>query len=519
MFVARRVAQRAAAKALREWRFSSQLAAVPSNGPHPHILHVRGERVLRMRVRGEEIPSTPQDALAMVRAVERRFGRVAIYQFIRDGEISTRYQFSAYLAFADPDTYSRVPKDAPTAMSVNVPQKPHILSGGLGLSDLTSYLDRKDWTENDLAAADALDHENLPEEGSRTILFEVEHFAARFHNTPVFRYQPPPPRPNMTFLMQNFVRWGGFAPKESLPEPPTITRSDLYFGSETVDHPRMRQQLLQWHVLLATHRNKSPSHLPLVKPRGTNAPAFDDPSMEELSLSHARAASSEPDTPASTTDPLPSALPWMSDVAADRDPVPTSDVTSASSRFPSLTATPPSPSPTSIVEEESTPQLASTSPIPPPPTTPLISETTPLPFSPNASPEEASPSPASPRKASPPSKPADPPVTARSQRSATATAATAARRNDARNARVVMQKVKQPESVAKAAPPPQPAANVQQVSTKKDQPGASAEKKKKKKAKQGSSKQSEETASPTIEVEERTSGMTSRLRGMLRGWL
>jgi hypothetical protein len=77
--LARRVGQRAAA--LHACRYSS--ARAESSAPHPHLYHVLGERMIILRSMDSEFVSSPVDALAIVRAVERRFGRVAEYRFHR----------------------------------------------------------------------------------------------------------------------------------------------------------------------------------------------------------------------------------------------------------------------------------------------------------------------------------------------------------------------------------------------------------------------------------------------------
>jgi hypothetical protein len=62
----------------------------------------------------------------------------------------------------------------------------------------------------------------------------------------------------MYSLMANFVRWGGFAPKEPLAQPVKISRSELLFGGANVDHPHMRNQLNVWQKWLSPNDVRSP---------------------------------------------------------------------------------------------------------------------------------------------------------------------------------------------------------------------------------------------------------------------
>lgn len=79
--LARRVGQQTAA--IRACRYASQVSPRAAAEQHPHLHHVLGDQVLTMRTM--DYITSPLDALAIVRAVERRFGRVAEYRFYRVG--------------------------------------------------------------------------------------------------------------------------------------------------------------------------------------------------------------------------------------------------------------------------------------------------------------------------------------------------------------------------------------------------------------------------------------------------
>ncbi|KAJ7794301.1 hypothetical protein B0H14DRAFT_2923502 [Mycena olivaceomarginata] len=505
---ARRVGQRAAV--LPACRYTSSQASAKEAG-QSYVPYVVGDRALKLRTM-QHITS-PLDAIAMVRAVERRFGRVAVYQFNRDAEIPSRYQFVAYLSFWDPESYSRVPPNALVSVKLP-PENPSIISGGPGLADITPYLDSKDLDPTAEAVAESEQPATLAD-GSRIVQFRLETYTARIR----------PGRLHLS-LMSNFVRWGGFAPKESLPEPPTITRSHMLFGGATVDNPRMRHQLMQWSVV----RNPFESRRPLVRsPARDSAPTpAPEPKEEQPRIRQAQGdfKSSESATDLSwISEAAPSDsesatdLPWISKAAPSDAAIPpqqnsasepTSSPQPPSSQSPTGEAHPAehvsapasSPEPTRpqpVVQVEAAPATSSSAPSP----------------SPSPSPSKPQPQPSAKPQASAKSKSAkagsSKPVV-QTQQAPTPVAAPVARRNDARAARGVVQKVKPTEPVASAK------VAVQAPQTKKQQqPIAPAEKKKAKP--NPAAKQTGKSSGQPIEVEERTSGMSDRLKGMLRGWL
>ncbi|KAG1760601.1 hypothetical protein EDD22DRAFT_900537 [Suillus occidentalis] len=84
------------------------------------------------------------DAFAIIRAIERKFGRIREYRFLRDGEVSSEYQMLCWAAFQSEDSMSLVPEKG---ITLNVPaatQDPTIPEGGPGLKDLQGLLDPKD---------------------------------------------------------------------------------------------------------------------------------------------------------------------------------------------------------------------------------------------------------------------------------------------------------------------------------------------------------------------------------------
>ncbi|KAJ6593486.1 hypothetical protein B0H19DRAFT_1090555 [Mycena capillaripes] len=478
--LSRRVGQRAAA--VRACRHVTQ-ASYSNAEQHPHLYHVLGDKVLTMRTM-DHITS-PLDAFAIVRAVERRFGRVAEYRFYRDAETLNRYQFVAHFAFWDPASYARVPKKGSTKLRVKVP--PPITdpaSGGVGLTDMVPFLEAQDWTEN-AAEVDANPEQETPTEGPRVIQFMVDHSAARFQNG----IELPGARMGRkrVALAAQFVRWGGFAAKEPVEKLPRITRSDLLFGGAKVDHPHMRHLLGLWKKLTANpyaNENTKPTMLSK-KPTAANdqsqaaeqrslATPAREPQNQEQRLEAQTLEAQTLDLGASLNDPSQSAvgnLPPQNTDTSNDDPDPQTTTqqqtlaTPASTTLdpPPKTAASPSPAPSSSVSQ--------------PPSSPTPTQHQPRP----AANVNAKPAPE--------------------------------RRNQARAARVVMHKVKPAEPTpavnASASGPKGKAAQSQTPS----QPTNSKGRKPKKDA-----NPAPKVSERPIEVEERAAGIAGRLKGLFGGW-
>ncbi|KAJ7772107.1 hypothetical protein DFH07DRAFT_803733 [Mycena maculata] len=216
---------------------------------HPQLPYLLGQRSLVLRMVDNHYLESPLDAYAVVRAVEARFGRIFQFRFHRDAE-SNRFQFLAFLCFADPDAYTRVPKKGPNVVRAYVPA--HLPpSGGIGLADLekAGVLTPKDWTDGDLAEEVRAHYEGPKlQDGQRVIQFHVDHHIGSFqkvNKSPAGDYNL---RNLREPLMASFVRWGGFAPMERIPVTPEtrVTRAHLLCGGAPVDHPFMRYQLDAW---------------------------------------------------------------------------------------------------------------------------------------------------------------------------------------------------------------------------------------------------------------------------------
>ncbi|KAJ6495799.1 hypothetical protein C8R47DRAFT_1116442 [Mycena vitilis] len=457
-------------QALRGCRYASAQGAAQVAG-HPHLRYVLGSAAILLRTT-QRIES-PIDALAIVRAVERRFGRAADYQFFRDAENSSQYQFIAHFAFWDPAAYARVPQKS-TILRVKLPPvNDNLMAGGIGLADAAPYLEPQDWPDNDLAAeVDAHSVYEPPTGGSRIIEVSVDHATGRaLLKRDAKRGTGFNDGRAQFSIMTNFVRWGGFAPKEPLPaDVPNITRSDLWFGNANIDHVRMRNQLDVWRNLTHSEPRRTPMHTTTQQTREA-------------------AATSERVRPADPRPRTPSAAQPAQQPKEDAPIVQSTELSfeSAPAASPSADAS-TSPAPSSIsLESEAESQSSA-------PTSPASTSEPPAQPATAATPQTQVAKPATAAQPKPAAKPAP------------------ERRNQARSARVVTQKIKPDEPV---------------VATSANQPKAKGKAGAAPQAQQPQRRHRKEAApapAPTleerpIEVEERATGMSARLKGLMKGWL
>ncbi|KAJ7496915.1 hypothetical protein FB451DRAFT_1209244 [Mycena latifolia] len=541
----RRVGQRAAWPRRRGCRSTStstegssapaSTAASPSASTstrvpeHPHLLHVLGQRSVVVRIVDDLGITSPRDALAIVRTVERRFGRVAEYRINRDAETPSRYQFLANIAFWDPAAYARVPQTPTVLRAVLPPKDDDPLSGGVGLADITSLLDAQEWTDNNLAdeVNAHFDAPETPEDGSRIVELRVEHYTGRFQRNEVRARSiltGTPSRFSQAFAA-NFVRWGGFAPLKPLPGPLKITRSELLFGGAAVDRPHMRQVL---QVFSLAYGVKNPYEVPTV---GTLAP-----SSQRLTAA-ATATTSHP-APSSSSDAAAEVREALLDTLAES--APTLPQTDAPSSSPTPTEPTPQPGVAEVTVEAKPMQT-------PPPVEAKQPEAEVKHASPEAEVEQASPrakakqaAPKAAAKQAPPkaepvgnqaspeaeAKPASPsakvkpaatPKAAPKQPPPKAGPAFVTDRTQIRAARGVMRK----NEPAKAEAPKKPVVNAKEP-VKAAGANANEPAKKKKKEKESKPQPGPAQASVPerpIEVEERQTGMATRLKGMWGRWL
>ncbi|KAJ7125112.1 hypothetical protein C8R44DRAFT_734419 [Mycena epipterygia] len=464
---------------------------------HPHLNYALGYGGIHLRAM--DMIHSPADALAIIRAIERRFGRIAEYHFYRDPDDS-KYQFIAHFGFRDFEAYARVPKGS-IVIRVTVPPLPQVRpSGGVGLADLAPLLNAQDWTDNDLTK-EVSDHFNAPpSDDVRVIPVRLEHYSGGWRSQ---KFDPPAYAARFNRPLANkFVQWGGFAPIKPLPAPVHITRSNLIFG-EPVDHPRMRHLMKIWSASLNVRNPYEYSpELSSPPPRRTNP------------RSPATAATAPPRTTPSASDVADALATPAADTA-----VPPTPLKNAASPPPPAPEAGPQPLATDITAQmEGEPEVVveQASPTADAKATPQKVWQIPPKAPPNVAATWQMPSRAEPTQT--PVKTTKPglPMARVTQTPSRAEFAPVAPKTQVRAARGALRKMD---------PAPKPAVETKKPKQKEERPAplpAQPSKKKAKEVKQASQPSGVKAAPPPpqrpIEVEERQAGITERLKGLFGGW-
>ncbi|KAI0757529.1 hypothetical protein C8Q80DRAFT_1265436 [Daedaleopsis nitida] len=123
---------------------SSSAAPRPSKPKPGRYRTVRQDKTIYVRS-WDDISSMPE-FFAMLRGVEKRFGRVREFKLGRDPYIPTKYRNYFMIQFLEDDAYARIPATG-TNIRVEVPVVRADRSGGIGLSDLANLLESQDKDE------------------------------------------------------------------------------------------------------------------------------------------------------------------------------------------------------------------------------------------------------------------------------------------------------------------------------------------------------------------------------------
>lgn len=186
------------------------------------------------------------DAFAVVRGVERKFGRIREYRFIRDGEVNSEYQMLCWAAFQSEDSMSLVPEKG---IIMNVPaatQDPTIPQGGPGLEHLQGLFDMKDVDSSSPPTYSAEDPSAQP----RMIELNVQRAASDL------RFSGDSSPLNLTkgkkiAIGHSFYEWGGFYPLKPLyTSSPFTSPTEEPPPTPGPDHEQMRIALNKWSQIL-----------------------------------------------------------------------------------------------------------------------------------------------------------------------------------------------------------------------------------------------------------------------------
>ncbi|KAG5647077.1 hypothetical protein DXG03_001447 [Asterophora parasitica] len=100
-------------------------------------------------VRGKKFLSSPAEALAVIRAVERKYGAVREYRFTKDFELPSHYQIYVNVAFRDPNAFERIPLK-PEPFTVTLPSTIANRPGGIGLDELQAVLQPQEYVKSNI---------------------------------------------------------------------------------------------------------------------------------------------------------------------------------------------------------------------------------------------------------------------------------------------------------------------------------------------------------------------------------
>ncbi|KDR75658.1 hypothetical protein GALMADRAFT_248258 [Galerina marginata CBS 339.88] len=178
------------------------------------------------------------DAYAMIRVLERKYGKVIEAHFLKDFEVPMNYQNISWIVFKDPKSVQRIPERGFdfTIPAAGVQKEPH----EIGMEDIEHLAQEGDYEEGfELAVVD-------PETNQRVIGGRIVRSEQDFIGEGVdSRLYQPTAGP----VLRSFLRWGGFSKLTPIDSKIQIKEEDLFAdtpGAETeprLDSIRMRAAL------------------------------------------------------------------------------------------------------------------------------------------------------------------------------------------------------------------------------------------------------------------------------------
>ncbi|KAI0644907.1 hypothetical protein C8Q79DRAFT_927205 [Trametes meyenii] len=238
----------------------------------------------------DEIDSMPA-FFAMLRGVEKRFGKVREFRIGRDYDLSNRYMDFFLADFVDEESLNRVPEKG-TNIRVEVPVIPKGRPGGVGLDDLQGLLQPQDWDSQ--TAGEGVYATPIPLSGAaegaqanKTRIAEL--VVKRSTSTRTENISKQRVRDSTAFGVA-FHRWAGF-----------------YQSSSAETTPEMRAVLAKWERAAAEDALRRRSKLPVSLSSDTvdthsldthPADATEYTAREQQSIDDARVESAKPSVPA-----------------------------------------------------------------------------------------------------------------------------------------------------------------------------------------------------------------------------
>ncbi|KAI0062427.1 hypothetical protein BV25DRAFT_1825414 [Artomyces pyxidatus] len=158
------------------------------------------------------------EAFVYVRALERHYGKIRDFRFLRDPDLMDRYQPFFWVVFESAESRNRIPKGSET-IQVLVPTDPP-REGGPGLDDLQGVMQSVDYNP---AATDPT-RDTIPE-GWALVDVLVDHASGTIGRQNYGTRYKAAAQIHRARFSDAWTRWGGFSsvlPHEALPPQPSL---------------------------------------------------------------------------------------------------------------------------------------------------------------------------------------------------------------------------------------------------------------------------------------------------------
>ncbi|KAH9888451.1 hypothetical protein C8Q73DRAFT_710214 [Cubamyces lactineus] len=188
----------------------------------------------------DEIGGMPA-LLAMVRGLEKRFGRVREFRVARDSDVPSHYLGYFIAEFAEEEAYRRVPENG-THIKVQVPVSSRDRPGGVGLDELQGLLQAEQWDPDYDVPSKAINPFPTPEVAEQRPTRIVELVVQRSEKNKIEEVYRRPMQQSQRFGIA-FYRWGGFY------QPP---------DGEGGLRPAMHAALSKWRDVAAAKATSQP---------------------------------------------------------------------------------------------------------------------------------------------------------------------------------------------------------------------------------------------------------------------
>ncbi|KAF9816797.1 hypothetical protein IEO21_03877 [Rhodonia placenta] len=201
---------------------SSSSADLFLHASSPETMHEKNvnTRLQTIFVRPWDGISSMVELYAIIRGLERHFGRIREYQVGRDTNVPNIYLPYFWARFADSESMDRVPRD-PTVLKIEVPLVNSTRQGGVGLDDLYRLLKPQNYVDPTQESLDVLKSDEAVVEETVTVDVRVERSSATPflppHQTAVLIPGAVDTRSRVDIgVFQHFGAWGGFyTPRDS----------------------------------------------------------------------------------------------------------------------------------------------------------------------------------------------------------------------------------------------------------------------------------------------------------------